>query len=126
VPGEHEERRLKGVLGVVQVAQDAPAQPQHHRPVPRHQDRERRLIALADEALQQDRIGSGVQRVPGEQLFQQPGSGGVMGGHVASFLTGDTVVSMIVPPRQATRTLICSAPVPAGITVRCSLASSDA
>ena len=40
---QDEERGLERVLGVVRVAQHAAADPQHHRPVPLDQGRERRL-----------------------------------------------------------------------------------
>jgi hypothetical protein len=51
--GEDEEGDLEGVLGVMAVAQDAPADAQHHRPVPPHQRLKRRLVAPRQEALQQ-------------------------------------------------------------------------
>ena len=55
--GQDEERRLEGVLGVVRVAEDAPADGQDHRPVPRHQGRERRLVAPGDEPPEQRGVG---------------------------------------------------------------------
>src|SRR5262249_25568077 len=50
---EDEERGLEGVLRVVDVADDAPADVEHHRAVAAHQGREGRLIAPADEPAQQ-------------------------------------------------------------------------
>ena len=50
--GQHEERRLEGVLGVVTVGQDAPAHTMDHRSMPLHQHLERRRVVLCDEALQ--------------------------------------------------------------------------
>jgi hypothetical protein len=44
---------LKGVLGIVGVVQDALAHAQHHASLSPHQRRERSLIALAQEVLQQ-------------------------------------------------------------------------
>jgi len=35
--GQHEEHRLKGVFGMVNVTQELPADVQHHRSVPGHQ-----------------------------------------------------------------------------------------
>ena len=41
---QHQECRLEGVLGVVRVAEDLPADSQDHRSVTLHQGREGRLI----------------------------------------------------------------------------------
>jgi DNA-directed RNA polymerase subunit RPC12/RpoP len=54
---EDEEGRLKGVLGVRRVFQDAPADAQDHRPVPADQRLEGVLVALGEEARQQQRVG---------------------------------------------------------------------
>ena len=35
--GQHEERRLESVLGVVGIAEHSLTDAQHHRPMPRHQ-----------------------------------------------------------------------------------------
>ena len=43
---EHEERRLKGVLGVVRIAQKSSADAEDHRPVPFDQGSERELGGL--------------------------------------------------------------------------------
>src|SRR5262249_2627232 len=51
--GQREERGLEGVLGVLRVAQDPPAHTEHHRAVPPHQQLERRLVPLGDEALEE-------------------------------------------------------------------------
>ena len=51
--GQGEERGLESVLGVVQVAEDAAADAQNHRPVSVQEGRECRLVALQDEAAQQ-------------------------------------------------------------------------
>ncbi len=51
--GEDEERGLEGVLGIVVVAEDAPADAQDHRPMPPDDRLERRLIATCDEPFEQ-------------------------------------------------------------------------
>jgi hypothetical protein len=58
--GQHQERRLEGVLGVVVVAQDGAANVEHHRAVPSHHGLERRLggLAAAREELRQ-KLGVG-------------------------------------------------------------------
>ena len=53
---EDEERGLKGVLGIVLVAEYGPADPQDHRAVPLDQDGERqlaRLVAARREAIEE-------------------------------------------------------------------------
>ena len=76
-PGQHQERRLRGVLGVVAIPEDPPADPHHHRPVALHQRRERRLGLLGrpePEPLQQRAVGQPRQRADPEQrgdLLQQ-------------------------------------------------------
>jgi hypothetical protein len=50
---QDQERRLEGVFGIMQVAQHAPADPHHHRPMAPHQCREGGLIPPEQEALQQ-------------------------------------------------------------------------
>ena len=57
---EDQERGLEGILGVVRILQDAPADAQDHRPVTRHQDLERRGVIPGGEALEQLRS----RRVP--------------------------------------------------------------
>src|SRR5205823_14523145 len=58
LPCQHQERGLKPVLGVVVVAQGAAASCPHHRPVPLHQDRERRLVVLGGVATEQVAVGT--------------------------------------------------------------------
>ncbi len=43
LPGQHQEDRLRRVLGVVTIPEDPPADVEHHRAVPLHQHGERRL-----------------------------------------------------------------------------------
>jgi hypothetical protein len=50
---QDEEGGLEGVLGVLGVTQHPPAHSQHHRPMPRHQLGEGRLVPPGDEASQQ-------------------------------------------------------------------------
>ena len=57
---QDEKRRLKGILGVVRVGQNAPAHPQDHRPVSLDQGREGqlgRLAAAGREPLQKLTVG---------------------------------------------------------------------
>jgi hypothetical protein len=55
--GKHAKDRLKGVFGILFVAEDAPANAQHEPAVPPHQDGEGRLLLLGREALQQSLVG---------------------------------------------------------------------
>ncbi len=50
---QHQERRLERILDVVPVAEDPPADAQHHRAVQGHQRGERRLVATRREPLEQ-------------------------------------------------------------------------
>ena len=50
---QHQERRLEGVLDVVRVAEDPPADAQHHRAVQCHQRVEGRLVVPRREPLEQ-------------------------------------------------------------------------
>ncbi len=50
---QDQERRLERVLDVVPVAEDPPADAQHHRTVQRHQRGERRLVVAGREPLEQ-------------------------------------------------------------------------
>src|SRR5581483_358097 len=56
VAGQHQERRLEGVLGEVGVADRPPAHPQHHHPVPPDQRRERGLVPLGGEPAEQGAV----------------------------------------------------------------------
>src|SRR5262249_34146217 len=50
--GQQDKGRLEGVLSVLVVAQNPPADAQHHGPMPLHQFGERRLVFVAGKALQ--------------------------------------------------------------------------
>ena len=50
---QHQERGLEGVVGVVRVAQDAPADAQHHGSVPAHEDGKGGLVMPGQETLEQ-------------------------------------------------------------------------
>lgn len=68
---QDQEDGLEGVLGVVRVVEDAPADPQDHRPVPAHQlleSRLARLAAIRDEPVQQ----LAVRRRPDRPEVPQP------------------------------------------------------
>src|SRR5438132_1308122 len=54
--GQHQEGRLKGVLGQVVIRQDAATDAEHERPVPPHQRRERLGVAAGGEALEQPAV----------------------------------------------------------------------
>jgi hypothetical protein len=78
--GQHEERGLEGVLGVVRVGHQAAAHAQHHRPVPLHEQGERRLLAAVAEPLEQlpvRQVAPGLRVGPlaqaAEELAQRPG-----------------------------------------------------
>ena len=72
---QDQERGLEGVLGVVRVSQHAPADPQDHRPVPLHQDREGQLGGLAPvggEPLQELAVGQLADRADVEERPELP------------------------------------------------------
>src|SRR5262249_10544185 len=75
---QDQEGGLEGVLSVVGVGQDAPADPQHHRPVPVQERLKRFRVVLPEEALQQQRVGDrrrplgrGQESGGAEDCFQQ-------------------------------------------------------
>ena len=75
LPRQDQEGHLEGVLGVVRVVQDAPADAQHHRPVPLHQRAEGRLaglVAARHEPFQQLGVGQPADRPDPEQRLEMP------------------------------------------------------
>jgi hypothetical protein len=66
--GQNEKSRLERVFGVGRIAQNAPADGQHHGPVPRQDRRESRFVAPSREAIQKLSIGE-TRRAP---LGKQP------------------------------------------------------
>jgi hypothetical protein len=58
VASKHQEGGLESVLGVLLVTQHAPAHPQHHPAVARHQRGERSLVAPGREVVQELAVGS--------------------------------------------------------------------
>ena len=73
LPHEGQEGHLEGVLGGVRVVQDAPADAQHHRPVPLDQARKAAspgLIAAGHELLQQLGVGQPADRPVPEQRLE--------------------------------------------------------
>src|SRR5439155_16911784 len=56
--GQHQERRLERVVGVGFVAEPAAADAQHHRPVPADDGRERLLVAVAHEEVEELTVGA--------------------------------------------------------------------
>src|SRR5262249_61230954 len=65
-PRQHQEDSLKGVLRVLLVTQQAPADAEDHRPVTGNQQRKRGLVALAGEPRQQLPVGQGTEFRPTE------------------------------------------------------------
>jgi hypothetical protein len=51
--GEYQERRLRGVLGIVPLREHPPARCQHHRPVPVDEFGKRLVVPLEAEAFDQ-------------------------------------------------------------------------
>ena len=81
---EDQESCLEGVLGVVRILQDAPADAQDHRPVTRHQGLERRGVMPGDEALEQLRIGEARDGPIRQQAVDLPQCGAErLDGHVS-------------------------------------------
>ncbi len=66
LPDQDQERRLEGVLDVVRVIEQAPADAQHHRPVPRHDRLEGDLVAIAHEPRQELPFREPRHRTPAE------------------------------------------------------------
>jgi len=99
-PGQHQERRLKGIVGDMGVGDDAAADTQHHRTVPCDQRREGGLVAVAEEALQQ----RGVGRAGG--LVQVADEVGNAHGHDEAPRGPGWFSTMIVPESRGYRTRI--------------------
>ncbi len=78
LPRQHQEHGLRGILGVVTIAQDSPADVEHHGPVPLNQHGECRL-GLLDRAVpkpvQQGTIGQPRRRPGTEQDGNVPENG---------------------------------------------------
>jgi hypothetical protein len=55
--GEHQKRSLKGILGVLRVLQDSPANAIDHRAVTMHDGLERRRVALRERSFHELTIG---------------------------------------------------------------------
>ena len=74
--GQHEEDGLEGVFGVVAVAQDLPADTQHHRPVPRYQSGEGHFgigITPAAESIEELAVSQTRDRVALEKRTELDG-----------------------------------------------------
>jgi hypothetical protein len=59
--GQHQERRLKGVLGVVDITQDPLAHVQHERAMPNYQGGESRFIPFRNETTQEGGVADSVR-----------------------------------------------------------------
>ena len=71
---QDEEGRLEGVLGMMPVTQELLANTQHHRPVPRHQDRESSLagrITATDKPLDELAVGKPGDRAAREERLHR-------------------------------------------------------
>jgi RNA polymerase sigma factor (sigma-70 family) len=69
VAGQDEERRLKGIFGVVGVRQDASADAEDHRPVPAQQRVECRFIPALREPFQEAAVRRIRQHLIGQEAF---------------------------------------------------------
>jgi hypothetical protein len=69
---QNQESRLENIFGVLLVTEHAVAHAQHHRPVPPHQQRERRLIVLRGEALQELMVAERTDLVSISQMLDVP------------------------------------------------------
>ena len=56
--GQQQERRLKGVFGILGMTSDSPTYTQNHRPVTIHQSGKRFLFLQCGKSLQEARIGA--------------------------------------------------------------------
>jgi hypothetical protein len=54
--GQHEKGSLKGILGIVSIPEDAPADSQNHRTVPPDQRSKGIFVALCQESFQQSPV----------------------------------------------------------------------
>ncbi len=70
--GEHQEGGLEGVFDVVLVLEDGPAGGQDHRPVPRHQGLEGRLVARLGVSGQELAVAEADGRPVVEQVAEVP------------------------------------------------------
>jgi hypothetical protein len=59
---EDEKRRLKSIVGLVGILEEAAANTQHHRAVPFQKRGEGSLVFAADEKVQEVRVGGGIRR----------------------------------------------------------------
>ena len=73
---EHQKGRLKGVVGVVGIGKDSPANAIDHRTVSLDQDFERRLVAPFDEPLEQFAVGKRLAILQADQLADVPDNAG--------------------------------------------------
>jgi hypothetical protein len=69
---QHQEGCLEGILGMVLIAEHAPANAEYHRPVPFHQGSKRWLISPSGETLQELPIGDGASLWRRDQFLDVP------------------------------------------------------
>ena len=81
---QDQEGRLEGILSIVGVAQDPPADAQDHRSVPPHQRFEGPGIPLGEETLEELRVGEPRDHPVGEQAVDlSQGRAQCLDGHVS-------------------------------------------
>jgi hypothetical protein len=99
--GQDQESGLEDVLGVVLVAQDAPANGQDHAPVAAHQGLKGGLFTPADEAFQQLPVGRFPGRPPAGRFGgMAEGQDGLPVGHF-SHAPGRLLLYPIMPGERA-------------------------
>jgi hypothetical protein len=69
---QDEKRDLKGIVGIVSIAEQPPAHAQDHRGVPSQQHRESGLVAVVEESAQQLAVGCGVVLQPCDGMAEPP------------------------------------------------------
>jgi hypothetical protein len=63
---QHQKGGLKGILGRMRIAEQTPAHPKNHRPMPAHQEREGGFLPLVNEGFQQFAVRAAVPARPHE------------------------------------------------------------
>ena len=65
-PGEHQERSLECIFRVLHMAEHAATHSEDHRPMPAHEDRERRVVARGNETANEIAVGCEFARLADE------------------------------------------------------------
>jgi hypothetical protein len=99
-PNQDQKSGLEGILNVLIVVENSPANAQDHRPVSCHQSGERHLVSIGDKPIEQlafTQAGNGPSIEDTVQLFQD---GTRVTAHGDSVLTSFTVVSTLYLRRR--------------------------